>query len=308
MRVWLSNLTPDTNIDELLTKLEVEGFRTVNDLQLLREEDLKEMGVSICVRRKIIRELTQLNQVKMEANNEPKFTTGTLTILNSPLDAPRIDVESTLASSEPESGNFESFATSRSNDVFGEPNISELQSAVHRLITCLGENPQRDGLLRTPKRVADALLYMTGGYDSNLQALVNGAIFDENHGEMVLVRDIEIFSLCEHHLLPFFGKIHIAYIPDGRVLGLSKLARIAQMFARRLQVQERLTRQVAEAVLNVLQPRGVAVVCEATHGCVVMRGVEKSASTTVTSCLRGEFLTDDRLRQEFFLHVHSKSR
>ncbi len=174
-----------------------------------------------------------------------------------------------------------------------------LEQLVHALLGEVGEDPERAGLLRTPSRVARSFRFLLSGYALSLDGLVHGAIFEEPYSEMVVVRDIEVYSLCEHHLLPFFGKAHVAYIPDGRILGLSKIPRVVDMFARRLQVQERLTTQIADALDSVLAPAGAGVVIEATHLCMAMRGVEKQNSSAVTSALTGCFRADDKSRNEF---------
>lgn len=176
---------------------------------------------------------------------------------------------------------------------------SEMEQAVRTLLLGLGENPDREGLRDTPKRVVKALQFLTSGYQQSLDELLNGAVFHEDANEMVLVRDIDLFSSCEHHILPILGRAHVAYIPNGKVIGLSKIARICEMYARRLQVQERLTQQIADALQGLLQPQGVAVVVEATHMCMVMRGVQKPGSWTVTSSMKGVFADDARTRQEF---------
>ncbi|KAG8818137.1 hypothetical protein FRC19_010843 [Serendipita sp. 401] len=185
---------------------------------------------------------------------------------------------------------------------------NKLASAVRTLLECIGEDPDREGLQRTPARYAQALMWMTRGYEERLSDVINDAIFAEDHDEMVIVRDIDVFSLCEHHLVPFTGKISIGYIPNKLVLGLSKLARIAETFSRRLQVQERLTRQIAIAVQEAIKPQGVAVVMEATHLCMTMRGVQKPGSTTVTSTMLGAFRTRQKTREEFLTLIRSQSR
>jgi GTP cyclohydrolase IA len=177
---------------------------------------------------------------------------------------------------------------------------AELGALIHRQLELLGEDPERDGLARTPERVAKALRWLTRGYRTSVAEVVGSGIFAEDHHDMVLVRDIDVASLCEHHMLPFMGKAHVAYIPNGRILGLSKIPRIVGVFARRLQVQERLTDQVADALVDVLAPAGVAVVIEAQHLCMVMRGVEQQGTTTVTRTFRGAFHDDPHTRDELF--------
>jgi GTP cyclohydrolase I len=175
---------------------------------------------------------------------------------------------------------------------------------VRQQLALLGEDPDREGLLRTPTRVAEAMRWLTRGYETCVGDVVNEAVFEESHESMILVRDIEIYSMCEHHMLPFFGRAHVAYIPNGKIIGLSKVPRIVDIFARRLQVQERLTDQVADAIMRALQPHGVGVVIEAYHLCMMMRGVEKQNSKTVTSAVRGLFREDFKTRDEFLRLVH----
>ena len=173
------------------------------------------------------------------------------------------------------------------------------QELLRELLLRLGEDPDRDGLKRTPERMQKALEYLTKGYQQDAAAVLQGALFEVSYDEMVIVKDIEMFSLCEHHLLPFFGKVHVAYIPNGKVLGLSKIPRLVDIFARRLQVQERLTVQIAETIQEAIQPQGVGVVVEARHLCVMMRGVEKQHSAAVTSHMLGSFRSSDKTREEF---------
>jgi GTP cyclohydrolase IA len=189
----------------------------------------------------------------------------------------------------------ESFLTMAEPDLSG----ASYEALVREQLRRLGEDPARSGLLRTPERVAKSMAWLTRGYGMSVQDVIGEAVFDEDHHHMIVVKDIEMYSLCEHHLLPFFGKVHVAYIPNGRIVGLSKVPRIVEVFARRLQVQERLTAQIAEALWDVLEPEGVGVICEAYHLCMMMRGVEKQNSKTVTSAMQGVFLEDIRTREEF---------
>jgi GTP cyclohydrolase I len=183
--------------------------------------------------------------------------------------------------------------------------LAEYEGMVRRQLELLGEDPTRDGLHKTPSRVAKAMAWLTHGYQLDPRAVIGDALFEEDHENMVMVRDIEMYSMCEHHMLPFFGKVHIAYIPNGRIVGLSKLPRVVEVFARRLQVQERLGEQIADALTEVLQPRGVGVVIEAVHLCMMMRGVEKQSSRTITSSLRGLFRDDAKTRSEFLRLAHA---
>jgi len=181
----------------------------------------------------------------------------------------------------------------------------EFETLVRRELELIGEDPNREGLLKTPERVAKAMSWLTRGYDMDVAEVVGDAVFEEQHESMVMVRDIELYSMCEHHMLPFFGKAHVAYIPSGRIIGLSKLPRIVDVFARRLQVQERMTEEIAQALTDILQPRGVGVVIEALHLCMMMRGVQKQNSKTITSAMRGAFREDNKTRDEFLRLAHS---
>ncbi len=181
----------------------------------------------------------------------------------------------------------------------------ELANLVRRQLELVGEDPAREGLLKTPLRVASSLKWLTRGYETDVAEVVGDAIFEEKHDNMIMVRDIEVYSLCEHHMLPFFGKAHVAYIPNGRIIGLSKLPRIVDVFARRLQVQERMTEEIAQALTDILQPRGVGVVIEALHLCMMMRGVQKQNSKTITSAMRGAFRDDYKTRDEFLRLAHN---
>jgi len=177
---------------------------------------------------------------------------------------------------------------------------------IRHILTELGEDPSRDGLIKTPQRVDGALRYLTSGYRKDADQILNGALFDVAYDEMVIVKNIEVFSLCEHHMLPFFGKCHVAYIPNGKVIGLSKIPRLVDMYARRLQVQERLTTQIAETINTKIDPKGVAVVIEAQHLCMIMRGVEKQNSIAVTSSMLGSFKENQDTRSEFLSLLHSR--
>ena len=196
----------------------------------------------------------------------------------------------------------------RSEHVQPAPSQDSIEAAYRDILTFVGDDPNREGLLRTPHRVAEAMKFLTRGYGQDVGKILNGAVFQEEYDDMVIVKDIEFYSLCEHHLLPFFGKAHVAYIPNGKIVGLSKIPRLVDMFARRLQVQERLTKEIAEALEDALSPRGVAVVVEGMHMCMMMRGVEKQQASMITSHVRGVFRDDHRSRQEFMAHVKGNGR
>jgi GTP cyclohydrolase I len=186
------------------------------------------------------------------------------------------------------------------DDLDGENDGSpEIAAMIRSMLESLGEDPERDGLRATPDRVARSLAFLTSGYATDPRSVVGEALFEAEYDEMVVLPDVEVYSLCEHHMLPFFGRCHIAYLPNGKIVGLSKLARLAEVYARRLQVQERLTTEIANAINDILEPKGVGVVIEAQHLCMMMRGVEKQRSRAVTSCMLGRFRTDARTRSEF---------
>ena len=192
-------------------------------------------------------------------------------------------------------------------DIGSKAAQTSIASHMEDVIRALGEDPEREGLLRTPERSEKALRYLTSGYSADLQKIVNGALFDVQYDEVVIVRDIEFFSMCEHHMLPFFGKIHVAYLPGSKVIGLSKIPRIVDVFARRLQIQERLTQQIAETLQEMLDPRGVAVICEARHFCMMMRGVEKQHSGAITSAMLGAFRNNRETRNELLSLLGSRA-
>jgi GTP cyclohydrolase I len=185
------------------------------------------------------------------------------------------------------------------NISFNGKSFKELEQSILHILSEIGEDPGREGLLKTPKRVAKAYRFLTKGYGEDVSKILNGAVYNEHYDEMVIVKDIDFFSLCEHHMLPFYGKCHVAYIPNGKILGLSKIPRVVEMYSRRLQVQERMTREIGDLIYKVLEPKGVAVVAEARHLCMMMRGVEKQNSVATTSCMLGRFKTDEKTRAEF---------
>jgi len=186
-----------------------------------------------------------------------------------------------------------------------KPRLS-LEEVVHEVLVHLNEDPSREGLLKTPERVAKSLHYLTKGYTENVRTIVNGALFTEDYNEMVIVKDIDFVSMCEHHMLPFYGKVHVAYIPNGKIIGLSKIPRIVDMYARRLQVQERMTRQIADTLMEILNPDGVAVVVEGRHMCMMIRGVEKQHSSATTSAMLGVFQDNIKTRTEFLTLISNK--
>ncbi|MBO4752214.1 MAG: GTP cyclohydrolase I FolE [Bacteroidales bacterium] len=187
-------------------------------------------------------------------------------------------------------------------DQYDQDTVAQLSAHYKEIIRLLGEDPDREGLIKSPERIAKAMLFFTNGYDLNPEDILRSAMFDEDYKQMVVVKDIEIYSLCEHHLVPFVGKAHVAYIPNGKIVGLSKIPRVVDAYARRLQVQERLTKQIKDCIQNTLQPLGVAVVIEAQHMCMSMRGVQKQNSVTTTSDFTGAFMKDPKTREEF-MHI-----
>lgn len=186
-------------------------------------------------------------------------------------------------------------------------NHSEVQKLISELLKNIGEDPAREGLINTPRRVAESYEFLTSGYGKKIEEVMNNAVFHEKYDEMVLVKNIDFYSLCEHHMLPFYGKVHVAYIPDGKIIGLSKIPRIVEVYSRRLQVQERMTQQIADTIEKYLQPKGVAVVSEAYHMCMMMRGVEKQNSSATTSAVHGVFQEDPRTRAEFLNLISSRN-
>ncbi|SRR5690606_38309222 len=186
-------------------------------------------------------------------------------------------------------------------------NHSEVQKLITELLKNIGENPAREGLINTPHRVAESYEFLTSGYGKKIEEVMNNAVFHEKYDEMVLVKNIDFYSLCEHHMLPFYGKVHVAYIPDGKIIGLSKIPRLVEVYSRRLQVQERMTQEIADTIEKYLQPKGVAVVSEAYHMCMMMRGVEKQNSSATTSAVHGVFQEDPRTRAEFLNLISSKN-
>lgn len=192
------------------------------------------------------------------------------------------------------------------NETMSSTVETDMKDLITKILADLGEDPSREGLQNTPERVEKSLKFLTSGYQTNIEELVNGALYQEDYDEMVIIKDIDLYSLCEHHMLPFLGKCHVAYLPKGKVIGLSKVPRIVDTFSRRLQVQERLTNQIAECLEKILQPKGVGVIIEAMHLCMAMRGVEKQSSYTTTSSMLGSFKSDARTRSEFLSLIRSQ--
>jgi GTP cyclohydrolase I len=242
---------------------------------------------------------------KSNRRNEPRGN-GSKSPTRRPAGASRGAAGNRIASSTAVGGTNRSSLVEGDQQLLTEVQESEFEALVRRQLELLGEDPDREGLRRTPERVARSLSWLTRGYRQDAMSAVGDGVFAEEHDHMVMVRDIELYSLCEHHMLPFFGKAHIAYIPSGRILGLSKLPRLVEVFARRLQVQERLTAQIAQAVEDVLAPVGVGVVIEAMHLCMMMRGVEKQNSKTITSALLGSFRDDAKTRDEFLRLAYAR--
>ncbi len=199
------------------------------------------------------------------------------------------------------------FEDSAEDFIAGSEDLSKLEGLISGVLTEIGEDPDREGLQKTPYRVAKAYRFLTQGYHRDIKKVMNEAVFEENYNEMVIVKDIDYYSLCEHHLLPFFGKCHIAYIPDGKIIGLSKIPRIVDVFARRLQVQQRMTQQIAEALQEALNPQGVAVVCEGRHMCMMMRGVQRQNAAATTSEMLGVFESNAKTREEFLRLINRGS-
>jgi GTP cyclohydrolase I len=216
-------------------------------------------------------------------------------------------VASSAAAASPSVSSATSVSAAVASKLSPEERLTTMATACRTILECIGEDPTREGLVKTPQRWAKALLFMCSGYPLRPEDVTNGAVFAENHDEMVVVRNIDIHSLCEHHMVPFSGRVHIGYIPNGQILGLSKLARIAELYARRLQVQERLTRQIADAIVETVNPLGVAVVVECSHMCMVMRGVQKTGALTTTSSVRGCFESNPKTRAEFFSIIQGNS-